>query len=175
MGHESTVYGGIVSPQWKGEDSERLQRHNQAIVLALPEHDTWPFLTRPMFAFAGTTVEGGRYRSQIIHFGATLKAVEWEWDAWLEKFERLLTQLFWHDVYLHLRTESTVGDMTTTTAPREPSSASTRRSRPCPLTIGCSRVGRATLISPARIRTTPMSQAGCTSKVSGSPSAFHRR
>jgi hypothetical protein len=110
MGHESTLYGVIVSPRWKREDSERLQRHNQAVVLALPEHDTWPFLTRSMFAFAGTTVEGGRYRSQVIHFGVTLKAVEWEWDEWLAKFERLLTQLFWDDVYLHLRTEGTVGD-----------------------------------------------------------------
>lgn len=109
MGHESLVYGAIVEPGWKHADYERLRRLNQAVLLVLPESDSWPFLTRPMFAFAGTTPQTGRYKSYVLHFGATLKAVEWEWHEWLAKFERLLAQLFWDEVYLHLRTEGTVG------------------------------------------------------------------
>lgn len=110
MGHESIVYGAIIVPGWKNHDHERLYRLNQAVMLALPPTDVWPFLTSQMFTIGGTTPVAGCYRSQVIHFGATFKAVEWEWDEWLEKFEQLLARLFWDDVYLHLRTEATVGD-----------------------------------------------------------------
>src|SRR4051794_25090327 len=63
-----------------------------------------------MFACAGENFQTGRYRSQPICFGATFKEIEWEWDQWLDKFEHLLTHLFWDEVYLHLRTELTVGN-----------------------------------------------------------------
>jgi hypothetical protein len=110
MGHESIVYGVIVGSRWKLTDSDRLQRLNQQVIATLPETDDWPFLTRAMFALAGESVQTGRYRSQPIFFGATFKAIEWEWDQWLAKFELLLLRLFWDEVYLHLRTEATVGD-----------------------------------------------------------------
>lgn len=110
MGNESVVYGAIVGSRWHISDSQRLQRLNQQVIASLPETDDWPFLTRPMFALAGTQPQTGTYRSQPIFFGATFKAVEWEWDAWLAKFESLLMRLFWDAAYLHLRTEGTVGD-----------------------------------------------------------------
>jgi hypothetical protein len=110
MGHESIVYGAIVGSSWKISEPDRLQRLNQQVIAGLPETDDWPFLTRAMFACAGDSVLTGRYRSQPIFFGATFKAVEWEWDQWLAKFEQLLARLFWDEVYLHLRTEATVGD-----------------------------------------------------------------
>jgi hypothetical protein len=110
MGHESVVYGAIIVPSWKDADPGRLLTHNQTVIAALPESDDWPFLTRPMFAFSGISVRTGHYASFVIHFGATFKAVEWEWAEWLAKFEHLLAHLFWYDAYLHLHTEGTVGD-----------------------------------------------------------------
>src|SRR5215208_7460955 len=110
MGHESIVYGVIVGTQWHRTDYGRLQRLNQQVIATLPETDDWPFLARAMFAVAGESVLAGRYKSHPIFFGATFKAVEWVWDEWLEKFEQLLLRLFWDEVYLHLRTELSVGD-----------------------------------------------------------------
>lgn len=110
MGHESVVYGCIVGAGWKVTDRGRLQRLNRAEMIALPETDEWPFLTRSMFAIPDDACLAGTYRSQPIHFGATFKAIEWNWDEWLVKFESLLARLFWHDVYLHLKTELTVGN-----------------------------------------------------------------
>jgi hypothetical protein len=80
-----------------------------SVLQGLPFEDEWPFLTRSMFAFPDGGVMAGRYRSLPIHFGATLKAVEWDWDLWLGKFELLLRRLFWAEALLHLRTEATVG------------------------------------------------------------------
>jgi hypothetical protein len=87
----------------------RLQRLNRAEIATLPETDEWPFLTRSMFAIPGDEPKEGTYRSQLIHFGATFKSIEWSWDEWLVKFESLLVRLFWRDAYLHLKTEL-VGD-----------------------------------------------------------------
>jgi len=110
MGQESFVYGGIVGARWNVANPHRLQQLNQQIVATLPTTDDWPFLTRQMFTLPGADPADGLYRSQLIHFGATFKEIEWEWDLWLAKFEHLLGQLFWEEVYLHLRTEATVGD-----------------------------------------------------------------
>ncbi len=109
MGHESILYGAICGAAWKITDYHRLQLLNEAVIAALPPQDEWPFLTRQLFALPGGTPQEGRYRSQLIHFGGTFKAIEWEWGPWLAKFEQLLSRLFWHEVYLHLRTEGTVG------------------------------------------------------------------
>ena len=109
MGHESLVYGCIVGERWKVTDMRRLQRLNRAEITTLPETDEWPFLTRSMFSVPGDEPVEGSYRSQLIHFGASFKYIEWYWDEWLVKFESLLVRLFWRDVYLHLRTEL-VGD-----------------------------------------------------------------
>jgi hypothetical protein len=78
---------------------------NRAEIATLPETDAWPFLTRSMFTIPGDEVQEGTYRNQLIHFGATFKAIEWSWDEWLVKFEKLLVRLFWRNAYLHLKTE----------------------------------------------------------------------
>jgi hypothetical protein len=103
MGHVSVVYGVIVgAPLGFNADRELLHRANVRAVGALPEHDDWPPLVRSMFS-----VVDGPYKRQAIHFGATFKELEWSWEAWLEKFERLLAKTFWDDVRLHLVTEWT--------------------------------------------------------------------
>lgn len=114
MGHISVVYGIIVGERWHIKDTYRLHRLNVQVIETLPESDDWPFLTRDMFsiALAGSpdAFVQGIYRAQPIHFGATFKEIEWNWDEWLVKFEALLLRLYWNEVYLHLRTQGTVGD-----------------------------------------------------------------
>lgn len=110
MGHESILYGAIVGSEWKITHPYRLHQFNEQVIKNLPTHDSWPFLTRPMFTLPAGGVVNGVYRSQLIHFGGTFKAIEWEWAEWLTKFEALLSQLYWDVVYLHLYTEGTVGN-----------------------------------------------------------------
>jgi hypothetical protein len=101
MGHTSVVYGVILgAPLGFNADRDLLHRSNVRAVGALPERDDWPFLVRSMFS-----VVDGPYKRQAIHFGATFKEVEWSWESWLEKLERLLATLFWDEVRLHLVTE----------------------------------------------------------------------
>jgi hypothetical protein len=106
MGFESIIYGRIHGPIWRPHDFRKLHRLNYDVVAALPETDEWPFLTRWMFALPGEEPQQGTYRSQVIHFGASLKEVEQDWEAWLTKFEGLLTRLYWFSARLHLETEA---------------------------------------------------------------------
>lgn len=99
MGAESIVYGVIVGSRWMISEPKHLQDLNIAALEYLPSMDDWPFLTREMFATASY------YRSQVIHFGASFKSVEEAWTEWLEKFEALLSKLYWQQVQLHLLTE----------------------------------------------------------------------
>jgi hypothetical protein len=105
MGFESIIYGRIDGPTWRPHDYRKLQRLNREVIDALPETDDWPFLTRSMFAVPGEEPEQGTYRSQVIHFGASLKEVEQDWEAWLAKFEALLSRLYWYSAKLHLEAE----------------------------------------------------------------------
>lgn len=104
MGHESIIYGRIEGPGWRPEDFGRLHRLNREMIASLPEEDDWPFLTRGMFAVPDDSRQG-TYRTQVIHFGASLKEVEDDWAAWLSKFEALLRRLFWVSAKLHLEAE----------------------------------------------------------------------
>jgi len=45
------------------------------------------------------------YMLRPIHFAASLKTVEWEWEEWLVKFERLLSMLDGLTAVVHLETE----------------------------------------------------------------------
>lgn len=72
----------------------RALQHNRAVLNRLPADDDWPFLTRSMFSTAGAAPERGRYRSQVVHVGASMKRVECEWHEWLPKFEALLARLY---------------------------------------------------------------------------------
>lgn len=48
---------------------------------------------------------------RAIRFGASFKAVEWDWSEWLAKFEQLLSGLDGMSATVHLQTEL-VGDPT---------------------------------------------------------------
>jgi hypothetical protein len=124
---ESVVYGFIQGPHWPHQEqhtydsrveSSQLQlRHleidqklrdkihqNLYALSTLPEEDTWPFLSRSMFSSSTNSIQT-TYKSQIIHFGASFKSIEWEWEEWLTKFEAFLSTMYWDEVRLHLISE----------------------------------------------------------------------
>lgn len=105
MESESIVYGCIRD--WPSDDPEqrRLRRETNHCVLAeLPSGDLWPFLGREMFSFCELP-GAGLYQTQVIHFGASYGAVEYEWNLWIESFETLLKRLYWASAVVHLETE----------------------------------------------------------------------
>jgi hypothetical protein len=102
---ESIVYGCIRD--WPSENpaQSRLRREiNHQVLDALPGGDVWPFLGREMFAFCQQPGDG-LYQTQVIHFGASYRAVEYEWSLWIEHFEALLKRLYWGSAVVHLDTE----------------------------------------------------------------------
>jgi hypothetical protein len=102
---ESIVYGCIRD--WPSERLEQrtLRREtNRNMLASLPSGEAWPFLGREMFASCGTEGEG-LYQTQVIHFGASYKALEYEWRLWIEQFEALLKNLYWASAVVHLETE----------------------------------------------------------------------
>lgn len=105
MTQQSIVYGFIQGAEWMSSDLHRLHRLNRQVIAQLPESDAFPHLTRAMFAIPGDEPQQGTYRSQIIHFAASMKEVELQWKAWLDKFEGLLRRLYWFNAVVHLRAE----------------------------------------------------------------------
>jgi hypothetical protein len=74
------------------------------VLAELPSGDLWPFLGREMFSFCELP-GAGLYQTQVIHFGASYGAVEYEWNLWIESFETLLKRLYWASAVVHLETE----------------------------------------------------------------------
>ncbi|MGQ2993491.1 hypothetical protein [Variovorax sp.] len=104
MGHQTLVYGAIevFHSRPSKPDADTL---NDAALLALPEQDEWPFLVRSMFSMTSSVEVNVAYTFRVIHFGASFKAIELEWEAWLVKFERLLESLDGIAAVVHLETE----------------------------------------------------------------------
>ncbi|MBR9912644.1 MAG: hypothetical protein GYB33_20065 [Gammaproteobacteria bacterium] len=104
MDQESIVYGCIKDSALPGHESLRRRRNREAM-LTLPSADDWPFLCQEMFAIPPLQVNQNHYQTDVMHFGASYKAVEYEWEQWIEKFEQLLNQMYWHSAVVHLETE----------------------------------------------------------------------
>ena len=105
MESESIVYGCIRD--WPSDDPElrRLRREtNHGVLAELPAGELWPFLGREMFSFCEAP-GAGLYQTQVIHFGASYGAIEYEWNLWIEAFEALLKRLYWASAVVHLDTE----------------------------------------------------------------------
>ncbi|WP_343350733.1 hypothetical protein [Pseudomonas sediminis] len=105
MESESIVYGCIRD--WPSDDPEqrRLRREtNHGVLAELPAGELWPFLGREMFSFCDQP-GAGLYQTQVIHFGASYGAIEYEWNLWIEAFEALLKRLYWASAVVHLETE----------------------------------------------------------------------
>ncbi|VXC91654.1 conserved hypothetical protein [Pseudomonas sp. 8Z] len=105
MESESIVYGCIRDWPSDAPEQRRLRREtNHAVLAELPSGDLWPFLGREMFSFCELP-GAGLYQTQVIHFGASYGAVEYEWNLWIEAFEALLKRLYWASAVVHLETE----------------------------------------------------------------------
>lgn len=105
MDNESVVYGCIKHlPLGSPEQRAQSYGHNRQVIASLPGADGWPFLCREMFSVPGSDIFSGQYQTQVIHFGMSYRAVEYEWDQWLGKFEALLKRMYWINAVVHLET-----------------------------------------------------------------------
>ncbi len=104
MDQESIVYGCIKDASFFELDSTRRKVNRQAM-LNLPKADGWPFLCQEMFAIPRVEVDQANYQTEVMHFGASYKAVEYEWEQWIQKFEELVSSMFWVSATVHLETE----------------------------------------------------------------------
>lgn len=106
MEQESIVYGVVRDVAYGTQMERRVRRaHNRDVIATLPDADGWPFLCRDMFGTSGFDERAGTYQTQIIHFGASYRAIEYEWEIWMRKFEALLMQMYWVSAKVHLETE----------------------------------------------------------------------
>ena len=103
MDQESIVYG-CIKDGCTNVDLER-RRTNRLAMRSLPKADAWPFLCQEMFAVPSHIPGQGNYQTEVMHFGASYKAVEYEWAEWIGKFEELLKGMYWNSAVVHLETE----------------------------------------------------------------------
>ena len=103
--NESIVYGLIQDVAPAEEDRRERLMHNRDVIARLPDHLGSPIIARDMFSLPAAESLGFSYMSQVIHFGASYRALEYEWDAWMNAFETVLRQLYWVNATVHLRTE----------------------------------------------------------------------
>ncbi len=104
MDQESIVYGCIKDIATGANLAARLHA-NRAAMLSLPSADEWPFISQEMFAIPQLESPNANYQTEVMHFGASYKAVEYEWDQWINQFEALLSQMYWVSATVHLETE----------------------------------------------------------------------
>lgn len=105
---ESVVYGVIRhSPTVDDFTARDHRRSNLMIINSLPRavDDEWSLLCQDMFSMPGESVFSGTYQTQLIHFAASYRAVEYEWECWLKQFESLLKSMYWLSATVHLETE----------------------------------------------------------------------
>lgn len=73
--------------------------------MKLPKMEEWPYLSNEMFSLPELTPGPDNYQTEVVHFGASYKGIEYEWNAWIERFEALLVDMFWVSAVVHLETE----------------------------------------------------------------------
>ena len=104
MDQESIVYGCIKDIPDNTRHADRLITNREAM-LSLPSADDWPFICQEMFSIPQNNVLNNTYQTEVMHFGASYKAVEHEWDEWIAQFESLLSKMYWVSATVHLETE----------------------------------------------------------------------
>lgn len=104
MDQETIVYGCIKDISCEQLDANR-RRNNRQAMLELPNADEWPYLCREMFSLPRVEVGLDSYLTEVMHFGASYKAIEYEWAEWMRHFERLLNNLYWVSATVHMETE----------------------------------------------------------------------
>ncbi len=104
MDSESIVYGCIKDSLGGVGDADR-RNCNRKAMTALPKAEDWPYISQEMFSIPKLELGADKYLSEVIHFGASYKAIEYEWSQWMKKFETLLDQMYWVSAIVHLETE----------------------------------------------------------------------
>jgi hypothetical protein len=108
VGHEAIISGRIEGASWRvGEQFIRTHDLNREALATLPEDDDWPWVVRGIFALPAPYPQG-TYRSQVIHFGLSIKDEPTDrsiWNVWLVKFEAVLRRLYWWSATVLLETE----------------------------------------------------------------------
>jgi hypothetical protein len=103
MSHSAFIYGLVTSPMAGADDWQKYHRLNSLVIEQLPEKDSYPPLSKPMFAITqGPMIS---WQSQAIHFGWTTKNFECDVVAWIEKFESLLMKLYWWEARVQMELE----------------------------------------------------------------------
>lgn len=102
---ESIVYGCIRDMVLaRGQEAEQRRHTNRSVMQSLPAADSWPLLSREMFAPAPDAIDHDDVRTDVIHFGSSYKAIEHEWNTWIQQFERILKGMYWVSATVHLET-----------------------------------------------------------------------
>ncbi|MCK8495833.1 hypothetical protein M0L20_28465 [Spirosoma sp. RP8] len=96
MGTQSTVYGRITV----SKDFDKIKTYFDN----LPYDATFPYIPKDIF-MVGQTTEPIFRDELIITFGATYKAVEDFWPEYILRFERILKEIEFISVVMHLETE----------------------------------------------------------------------
>ena len=104
MDQESIVYGCIKDIPEFASERDRLLANRHAM-LSLPNAEEWPFLCQEMFSIPDEKSFNNSYQTEVMHFGASYKAIEYEWDSWIAQFETLLSKMYWVSATVHLETE----------------------------------------------------------------------
>ncbi len=104
MSNHTAVLGKIEVPEFPawGAQWDAIGRLNDATIASLPDLDTWPYLSRVMFA---VTPESQSYYHRLYHFAATMKGIDEGWLVWIDKFENLHWQMCWFLADVYLETE----------------------------------------------------------------------
>lgn len=98
MEYESLVYGCIIVT---GANDTECIATNRDAMMSLPTEDEWSFLAQEMFSIPD---ESRASFSQVVHFGAAYRGIEYEWQRWIEQFEALLRRMYWVSAKVHLET-----------------------------------------------------------------------
>lgn len=103
MGHQTLVYGAIECLGHAGrEDADAI---NRAIIDGLPDDDSWPFIVRSMFAHTHDDSVNVSYACSVIHFGASYKELDEDWNRWVAKFEAILFRMQAVGAVVHIESE----------------------------------------------------------------------
>jgi hypothetical protein len=104
MEQESIVYGCIKDAAYDREEYQHRGANRRAL-LSLPAANEWPLISREMFSIPGNNSGSSQYQTEVMHFGASYKAIEYEWEQWIADFESLLRNMYWVSATVHLETE----------------------------------------------------------------------
>lgn len=110
MGMATRIYGCIVEyGLLQGALQQSVYDHNERIINEIPLMDPYPPISRTMFAITSAPPDDTgpilSYSGRIIHFGANVKSLEYDWKEWKSKFEDLLTKLLWLSADVHFKPE----------------------------------------------------------------------